>query len=191
MQITFTVRGKPTAQGRHRTFMMKRKGGGPDVRINTDPHAQAKNDFLTMAHANAPDVPWSGPLLVFLKCVFPRPKKHFFTGKRADVMRPEAPLFCPSKKNDFDNLAKFVCDSLNHIFYEDDGQIVFGTVLKMYGKIPRTEFTLRTIDEQYWMPVAETWGMEQLMTNMLDKPDEDDRTQNGLCSEELLFSERT
>jgi Holliday junction resolvase RusA-like endonuclease len=167
MDISFTIRGKPTAQARHRTFMIKTKTG-KDLRINTDPHKKAKDDFLALAHENAPDKPLKGPLLVMMKCVFPRPKKHFYTGKRADVMREDAPLFCPSKKNDFDNLAKFVCDSLNHIFYEDDGQIVVGgPVLKMYGEVPRTEFTLRTIDEARFSAMSDYEPIEDIIYTAL------------------------
>ena len=189
MEIKFTIRGKPTAQARHRTFFIKPKGGGKAFRVNTDPHKQAKNDFLAIAHEHAPYVPLQGPLLVLMKCVFPRPKKHYYTGKRADVLREDAPLFATSHRNDFDNLAKFVCDSLNNIFYEDDGQIVFGgPVIKMYGTVPRTEFILRTIDEAGLEGVNDESPMADIILKLLDNPEPESITRK--CTQPKPITER-
>jgi len=158
------------------------------LRINKDPHEQAKNDFLAVAHEHAPDTPLSGPLLVWIKCVFPRPKKHYFTGARSGVLRPDAPTFAASKSHDFDNLAKFICDSLNHIFYEDDGLIVFGgPVLKMYGVVPRTEFYLREIDEATLEGLTDTSPMEQIILKILDKPAAGDRKREDVQRIQPLF----
>ncbi len=179
MRIQFTVRGKPTAQARHRTFFIK-PNKGKAFRKNVDPHAQPKNDFLALAHQHAPDEPLTGPLLVFIKAVFPRPKKHYHTGKQSNVLREDAPLFAPSHRNDFDNLAKFVCDALNHIFYKDDGQIVFGgPVIKLYGTSPRTEITLMTVDENEYRlgvnPLTDESSMTEFILRML-----------CLCEEKVL-----
>lgn len=166
MLIKFTIRGKPTAQARHRTYNLKTKTG-KQFTVQKDPHDKAKQDFLALAYENAPDRPLQGPLMVMMKCVFPRPKSHYRTGRFAHVLKEDAPLFCPSKHNDFDNLAKFVCDALNHIFYEDDGQIVFGAPLKMYGNVPRTEFLLATIDESDWTNIDSTWPINLFVRKLV------------------------
>lgn len=43
----------------------------------------------------------------------------------------------PTKKPDFDNIGKIVCDSLNKIAYRDDAQIVDAMVRKFYSDCPR------------------------------------------------------
>lgn len=43
----------------------------------------------------------------------------------------------PTKKPDFDNIGKVICDSLNGIAYRDDAQIVDGMVRKFYSEEPR------------------------------------------------------
>ena len=39
----------------------------------------------------------------------------------------------PTKKPDFDNLGKIICDAINHIAYGDDCQITDARVVKRYG----------------------------------------------------------
>ena len=55
------------------------------------------------------------------------------------VLKPDA-----SKKKDWDNLSKFVCDCLNGICFDDDGRIVDGRLTKIYAEEP---FTKMLIDE--------------------------------------------
>lgn len=43
----------------------------------------------------------------------------------------------PTKKPDFDNIGKIVCDSLNKVAYKDDSQIVDAMVRKFYDEAPR------------------------------------------------------
>lgn len=38
----------------------------------------------------------------------------------------------PTKKPDWDNVGKIICDALNGIAYRDDAQIVFAAVSKSY-----------------------------------------------------------
>ena len=49
----------------------------------------------------------------------------------------------PTKKPDADNVLKVVADSLNHIAYKDDSQIVDAYVRKFYCEKPRIEVTIR------------------------------------------------
>ena len=43
----------------------------------------------------------------------------------------------PTKKPDFDNIGKIVCDSLNQVAYKDDSQIVDAMVRTFYDEAPR------------------------------------------------------
>lgn len=45
----------------------------------------------------------------------------------------------PTKKPDFDNLGKIICDSLNGIAYHDDAAVVDGRVRKYFSEKPRVE----------------------------------------------------
>ena len=51
----------------------------------------------------------------------------------------------PTKKPDWDNVGKIVCDSLNKIAYHDDSAIVDAQVRKFYSEQPRVDVTIRVI----------------------------------------------
>lgn len=51
----------------------------------------------------------------------------------------------PTKKPDFDNIAKIVGDALNAVAYPDDKQIVDASIHKFYSGEPRTEIIIRKI----------------------------------------------
>lgn len=48
----------------------------------------------------------------------------------------------PTKKPDWDNIGKIICDALNGIAYADDSQIVLGQMVKKYSDNPRTDVRL-------------------------------------------------
>ena len=52
----------------------------------------------------------------------------------------------PTKKPDWDNIGKIVCDSLNSVAYRDDAQIVDAMVRKFYSDNPRVLVTIRAYD---------------------------------------------
>lgn len=51
----------------------------------------------------------------------------------------------PTKKPDFDNISKIICDSLNTIAYHDDSAIVEAQVHKFYGENPRVEVIIKEL----------------------------------------------
>ncbi len=51
-------------------------------------------------------------------------------------------LIKPSKKPDFDNYEKFICDCANGFLYKDDAMIVKCITKKMYSENPRTEIEI-------------------------------------------------
>lgn len=52
----------------------------------------------------------------------------------------------PTKKPDFDNIGKIICDSLNLVAYHDDSAVVDAQVRKFYSENPRVDVTIRRID---------------------------------------------
>ena len=51
----------------------------------------------------------------------------------------------PTKKPDFDNIGKVICDSLNLVAYHDDSAIVDAQVRKFYSERPRVEVIIKSI----------------------------------------------
>lgn len=52
----------------------------------------------------------------------------------------------PSKKPDWDNIGKVICDSLNQVAYHDDSAVVDAQVRKFYSENPRVDVTIRVIE---------------------------------------------
>ena len=60
--------------------------------------------------------------------------------KRADIA---AGLVRPTKKPDFDNVFKILCDALNGVAYADDAQIVQASIHKCYTPcMPHVEVSI-------------------------------------------------
>jgi Holliday junction resolvase RusA-like endonuclease len=133
--INLTILGEPKAQKRHRHVRM-----GSFVR-QYDPSASDKGDFLSIVQSNAPKEPFAVPLAVAIRFYFTRPKSHFRTGKNSHVMKDTAPLWHTSKP-DVDNMAKFLMDSLNKIYWKDDSYIADCWITKQYDDKPRTEIEI-------------------------------------------------
>lgn len=54
-----------------------------------------------------------------------------------------------TKKPDFDNIAKIVCDALNNVAYHDDAQIAESIVMKRWGGQDKLVVMLEEIGEPY------------------------------------------
>lgn len=134
--IEFSVPGNPQALKRHRTFRRGNFSG------QYDPSKGDKADFLAKCMQHKPDVPLDEPLKVVLVFKFERPKSHYRTGKNASLLKDDAPDW-HTKTPDADNLAKFVCDSLNGIFWRDDSCICSLIVAKQYRAVPCVEITIQ------------------------------------------------
>lgn len=86
--------------------------------------------------------PTEQPVSVSILAVYPIPKSWSKKDKIKAINHESFP-----RKNDWDNIAKAVCDSLNGVFYHDDAQIFDGQVFKRYGDRPRVVVMLTTFDE--------------------------------------------
>lgn len=136
--IKLTILGEPKAQKRHRHVKM-----GNFVR-QYDPSASDKGDFLSIIQKNAPAEPFKTPLSVAIFFYFSRPKSHFKTGKNSHILKDGASIWHTSKP-DVDNLAKFVLDSMNKVYWKDDSYICSCRIVKHYSENPRTEILISTL----------------------------------------------
>lgn len=128
----FTVPGKPKTKGRHRTT----KSGHTYTPADT---VEWENLVRMAFRAENPDwVPGGGPCTLRIEAVFPVPKSWSKKKRQQAFDREIFPIVHP----DWDNIGKAVGDSLNHIAYNDDRQIVSAIVNKNYGVIPCVEVTL-------------------------------------------------
>lgn len=53
----------------------------------------------------------------------------------------------PTKKPDFDNIGKIICDSLNLVAYHDDSAVVDAQVRKFYSEQPRVDVVIKQIQK--------------------------------------------
>jgi Holliday junction resolvase RusA-like endonuclease len=125
--VTFTVDGNPVAKGRPR--FAKR---GKFVQTYTP---QKTKDYEELVKESALRAMGSNELLetpikVFIHIRMPIPTS-FSKKKHQDCLDQ---LIRPTKKPDWDNIAKAVTDALNGIVYVDDCQIVDAHVTKRYSE---------------------------------------------------------
>ena len=105
-KIIFAISGIPKAQRRHRHT----KSGHV-----YDPSKKNKAEFLLQSMKYKPKKPLeSAKLTIIFR--FKRPKSHY--GKHG--LKKSAPEV-HNKRPDVDNLAKFVMDALDKVFFVDDG----------------------------------------------------------------------
>lgn len=93
-----------------------------------------------------PKEPIETPLRIQMEFIFSRPKSHYRTGKYRNILKSNAPVIHISRP-DADNLVKFVLDSLNKVFYNDDSQVCELMAIKRYAEQdeePKTEVMIQT-----------------------------------------------
>ncbi|MCR5652821.1 MAG: RusA family crossover junction endodeoxyribonuclease [Ruminococcus sp.] len=82
------------------------------------------------------------PLGVKIKAVYKIPQS---ASKKKQAQMLEGTIL-PTKKPDYDNIAKIITDALNGVAFYDDAQVVYSSQLKVYGAIPRVEVTIGKIN---------------------------------------------
>lgn len=114
---------KPEPQQRHRHARNGR---------TYDPCSGSKANFLQlcrrMAHPPGAEH-FESALQCTLTLTFARPKSHRTAKGLLRKGVPERHIYKP----DTDNLAKFIMDALNGVYYKDDSQVYQLSVLKRYG----------------------------------------------------------
>lgn len=129
-RIYFEILGEPVPKARHRTA--RTKSGGL-VQYNNPKAKRDEANFQAQALQHRPAEPLDGPVMLRVDACMKIPSS-WSNKKKTEAVKGK---IRPTKKPDLDNLLKFVADSLNGIFWQDDKQIVWSCVTKRYAVRPR------------------------------------------------------
>ena len=136
IQIDFTVPGQPRGKGRPR---FARRGNF--VKTYTDAKTVGYEDQVRIyaRQAMGSSEPLKGPLeaAIYIRLPVPRsyPKKR--------VAACLSGLEWPSKKPDWDNVAKSICDGMESIIFVCDSQIVECHVRKVYAEFAGVDILIK------------------------------------------------
>jgi Holliday junction resolvase RusA-like endonuclease len=130
--IAFEVVGVPVPQGSKTTGT--RKDGGAFVREGNRERLEPWRAAVSAAAARAMHKrdPLTGPVWLDVEFVFPRPRAHVHTGKRAGEIKANAPRW-HSSRPDTDKLLRAIGDALTGIVVTDDAQFAAISAEKRYG----------------------------------------------------------
>ncbi len=140
--LSFAVRGLPVPQGSMRAFVRN----GHAAVTSDNPLLRSWRSEVTSAAAAAfaGRPPLTGPVMVALRFILPRPTGHF--GKRG--LLPSAPRFPIGARGDLDKLCRGVLDAITGAgVWRDDGQAVSLTAAKLYGDQPGVQVDLTALAE--------------------------------------------
>ncbi|HEX3027107.1 MAG TPA: RusA family crossover junction endodeoxyribonuclease [Clostridia bacterium] len=139
MIIKFTIPGSPMGKGRPK---FARRG---KFTATYTPEKTANYETLVKWYFQqaAQGQNLKGALKADIFAYFPitktdAKKKNLFSKMISGIIRP-------TKKPDWDNIGKIVCDALNKMAYDDDSSIVDGRVRKYYSDQPKVEVTISEI----------------------------------------------
>ncbi len=146
--ISFFVPGVPVPKGSAKAFINRRTGRAIVTQDNGGRQKPWASLISTVAYEQSGKPVIDGPVFLSLSFVMPRPKSHFFTGKRANVLRPDAPTWHTAHTGDLDKLVRCVKDALTGVIWKDDCQVAcMGNVSKVYGDRPGVEITIKELEE--------------------------------------------
>ena len=131
MDVFFTVPGEPVGKQRPRFVRQTGRTYTPEKTANYE-------NLVKLAYGAAAGgwtYPDSAELAIRIEAYYAIPASK---SKRTQKDM-ELGIIRPTKKPDMDNILKVVADSLNHIAYKDDSQIVYAEVTKKYAKVPQVE----------------------------------------------------
>lgn len=124
--VTFTIDGPPHGKGRPRFRRF-----GNFVSTYTDAKTKSYETLVKEAAVKAMgnNPPIDGP--VRLDCIVRLPVPKSYPKKRSEACLNGSEW--PTKKPDWDNVAKSVADAMNDIVFVDDTQIVIARIVKVYA----------------------------------------------------------
>ena len=139
MRAKFCIHGDPQGKGRPRfsTVCGHVHTRTPDETVLYE--NLVKTEYRQQVGVKFPD---DAMLDVRIFAYYPIPKSVSKRKRQAMLERK----IRPTKKPDWDNVGKVVCDSLNGIAYRDDAQVVDSMVRKFYGETPKVVVTIEEIE---------------------------------------------
>jgi Holliday junction resolvase RusA-like endonuclease len=129
--IRFIVHGRPQQRGSKQALLIPKRGGGfvskngRPIVVARDANRNSKEWMGQVRDAAAAVFRGEllrGPVRLRVGFYFKRPKAHYRTGKKANLLRDDAPCFHTSTP-DLDKLVRAVKDSLSGVVYADDRQV--------------------------------------------------------------------
>ena len=140
-KIRFTVPGKPFGKQRPRVVHFR---NGMSKAFTPAETVQYENlvKWCYMQEAEGRKFPDDAMLGVEILAYF-EPSKSASKAKRKAMLENK---IRPTKKPDFDNIGKIICDSLNQIAYHDDSAIVDSHIMKLHDEQPRVEVSIWQIE---------------------------------------------
>lgn len=136
MKVKFTILGEPAGKGRPRFT-----GGGrtytPEKTVSYENLVKLEYEQQCANHKFPDGAQLDARIIAYYQI----PKST--SKKKAKLM--EEGKIRPTKKPDFDNIGKIVCDSLNKRAYRDDAQIVDAQVRKFYSRNPRVVVIIQEV----------------------------------------------
>lgn len=143
MNICFTVPGEPRGKARPKVTRMK---SGKSLTYTPDKTVAYEELVRLRFTDSAPEgfhFDAGTPLYMIVSAYMGVPKSKP-KRQQADML---ANILRPTKKPDWDNIGKIVCDALNDIAYADDAQIVEARIVKLYSYHPRVEVEIGEIKD--------------------------------------------
>ena len=142
MRISFTVPGQPQARQAHNHTVVAGK-----VRKYMPKESAAFQDRVRAYafEAMAGRSPIGAMCRIEITAYFQAPKA-LTKARRAELIEKGSIRYA-SRKNDWDNIGKNICDSLKQVVIEDDGLFVSANVEKWISYTPRTEITVSILEE--------------------------------------------
>ena len=141
--IRIIVPGEPKGVGRvNARAVTNKKTGKTFASVYTPTPTRTEAGFIRLLAANAMNgrPPLSGPIYLRIIAYMGMPKS--MTKKARAQAMADPPALFPTKKPDFDNIAKFV-DAITGIVWNDDVQVVDAHIYKRYSEIPRLVIEVR------------------------------------------------
>lgn len=138
--IKFSVPGKPFGKQRP-----KFSRTGQYVKTYTPDETTSYENWVRLMYSNAakgrmfPD----GAMLDVRIIAYYEVPKSASKKKRKEMLEHR---IRPTKKPDWDNIGKIICDSLNLVAYHDDSAVVDAQVRKFYSENPRVDVTIRVVE---------------------------------------------
>ena len=142
MRLTFTVDGKPCAQGRPRFSTAGGFARAYDPPASRDYKAVTRYTAVEEAKRQEWEQGTKAPLRVAINVYLGIPVSKAKKWKTRALRGEERPTVKP----DLDNVYKIVTDALSGTLYHDDKQICECVIIKRYADRPRVEVTLETIE---------------------------------------------
>lgn len=140
-EVRFTIPGKPFGKQRPRVVNRGKFSTAYTPKESVQYENLVKLYYEQAAHGEM--FPEDAMLDVRIFAFYEIPKSTS-KKRRADML---ANKIRPTKKPDFDNIGKIICDSLNLVAYHDDSSVVDAQVRKFYSEQPRVVVSIKTIKE--------------------------------------------